>query len=404
MREASEAAADEAAEGAIELLRRLCAISSESGDVEGLRRVAELLGDELSRRGLAVAIEEEPGPDGRAQPLLLAAGEEAGERPLLLVGHMDTVLPAREPRVDGARLIATGALDMKGGLAMLVGALDLLAARGEAPPADLLLLAVPDEEVGGEIAQPVVRRWSDRARAVLVLEPGEARAGAETLVAGRRGMAEWTLEATGRPAHSGLAYWQGRSALAAAAEWCRRAAELSRPAGGPTVNVARLVAGTGEFVDALGAHHDLLGTSRQRNVVPERARAEGEARYLSPEDGREVLAALAELTRQVGEGHEVELAFATGMSLPPVDPGGPGAELVARAVELAAARGFRLEVEADRGGISFPNYLTDPARVPVIDGLGPVGDGMHTREEWLDLGSFRRRTLLLADLLASLRG
>ena len=52
---------------------------------------------------------------------------------------------------------------------------------------------------------------------------------------------------------------------------------------------------------------------------------------------------------------------------------------------LAAARGFRLEVEDDRGGISFPNFLTDPCRIPVIDGLGPVGDGMHTREEWLDL-------------------
>ncbi|MBZ0089741.1 MAG: hypothetical protein K8H90_05110, partial [Thermoanaerobaculia bacterium] len=93
-----------------------------------------------------------------------------------------------------------------------------------------------------------------------------------------------------------------------------------------------------------------------------------------------------------------------GMSVPPVDPRGPGAALVERAVALAAARGFRLEVETDRGGISFPNYLIDPARVPVVDGLGPVGDGMHTRAEWLDLASLERRAVLLADLLASLRG
>jgi acetylornithine deacetylase/succinyl-diaminopimelate desuccinylase-like protein len=37
-----------------------------------------------------------------------------------------------------------------------------------------------------------------------------------------------------------------------------------------------------------------------------------------------------------------------------------------------------------------------------VDGLGPVGNGMHTREEYLDLASFERRIVLLADLLASL--
>ena len=59
-------------------------------------------------------------------------------------------------------------------------------------------------------------------------------------------------------------------------------------------------------------------------------------------------------------------------------------------------------IEEDRGGISFPNYLADTSTVPVVDGLGPVGDGMHTREEWLDLASLERRTVLLADLLATL--
>ncbi|HQN38251.1 MAG TPA: M20/M25/M40 family metallo-hydrolase [Thermoanaerobaculia bacterium] len=399
MSEATLAAIDGAVASAGELLGELCAISSESGNVAGLRRVAERLGAELERHGLAVAIEV---ADDTAQPLLLAASEEAGDQPLLLLGHLDTVLPASIPRHDGERLVATGALDMKGGLAMLVGALDVLAARDEAPPGDLLLLAVPDEEVGGEIAQPAVRRWGERARAVLVLEPGEGRAGGETIVAGRRGLTEWTLTATGRAAHSGLAYWQGRSALTAAADWSLRAAALSRADGGPTVNVARLLAGSAGFVDALATQHDLLGSSRQRNVVPDRALAEGEARYLSSAAGREVVAALAALAREVGAAHEVELAFATGTAWPPVDPGGAGSALVARLVALAAARGLRLEIETDRGGISFPNYLSDPSRVPVLDGLGPVGGGMHTREEWVDLGSFRRRVLLLADLLAEL--
>ena len=70
---------------------------------------------------------------------------------------------------------------------------------------------------------------------------------------------------------------------------------------------------------------------------------------------------------------------------------------------LAAERGWRLEVEDDRGGISFPNYIADPSKVAIVDGLGPVGDGMHTREEYLDLRSLERRIVLLADLLRELR-
>jgi len=76
--------------------------------------------------------------------------------------------------------------------------------------------------------------------------------------------------------------------------------------------------------------------------------------------------------------------------------------LVSRAVRLAAERGWTLEVESDRGGISFPNYLAAPDTVAVVDGLGPVGDGMHVREEYLDLRSLDRRAVLLADLLATL--
>jgi acetylornithine deacetylase/succinyl-diaminopimelate desuccinylase-like protein len=64
--------------------------------------------------------------------------------------------------------------------------------------------------------------------------------------------------------------------------------------------------------------------------------------------------------------------------------------------------GLALEVEADRGGISFPNYLADPSAIAVVDGLGPVGDGMHTRDEYLDLRSLDRRVVLLADLLETL--
>ncbi|HXO22461.1 MAG TPA: M20/M25/M40 family metallo-hydrolase [Thermoanaerobaculia bacterium] len=389
--------------GTLAFLTELTAVSSPSGDAAGLHRMADLLGETLARRGMAPEVKEERGEGGAALPILLARGSGTARGHLLFVGHLDTVLPAAPPAVQGDRLLATGAIDMKGGFATLVGALDLLAHRGVEPPADLLLVAVPDEEVGGEISRRAVRTWGEKARAVWVLEPGEhaVEDGGETMVAGRRGMFNWRLDVRGRAAHSGVHYWDGRSALAAAARWCAAAQDLSEAGGGPTVNCGRLVAGDAGFVDGLATAYALLGSERQLNIVPDRAVAEGEGRFLRAAEGPALARQLGDLAADIAAFTGTEAAFTAGPAIPPVDPGGPQFAWCERAVALAAARGWRLEVETERGGISFPNFLPDPGRVPVLDGLGPAGGGMHTRAEWVDLRSLRRRIVLLADLLAA---
>jgi glutamate carboxypeptidase len=389
----------------LDLLVELTAISSPSNDPDGLRRMAHHLAAAMEARGLAPELRHEEGEDGIPLPVLLGRGpgvaDTAGGH-LLLIGHLDTVLPAAAPRVEGDRLLATGAIDMKGGLAAFLGALDLLRHRGIEPPPDLLLAVVPDEEVGGLLSRAVVRHWSAGARGVWVLEPGEPSGdGVETMVAGRRGMFQWRLDVRGQAAHSGLHYWEGRSALTAAAGWCVEAEAHSARDGGPTINVGRLVAGDCTFVEGLAESHALLGTEQQLNVVPDRAHAEGEARFLRATEAERVVTILQNLARNIGADTGTQIDLYIGPTIPPVDPDGPHASWCDRAVALAAARGWRLEVERERGGISFPNFLADPGRIPVLDGLGPVGGGMHTRDEHVALDSLARRIVLLADLLAS---
>ncbi len=391
-------------EATLQLLERFCAISSPSGDLEGLNRAARFLADELDRRGLAVEIRQEAGAGGERQPVLYArtAVETPADAPsLLAIGHFDTVLPAAEPERRDGRLWATGAIDMKGGLIALLGALDLLAAGGRRPPEDLLLAVVPDEEVAGVLSQRVVERLGACARELWVLEPGQRHGEAETLVAGRRGMFDWRLTARGRGAHAGNAYWQGRSALDAACAWCVGARALAAPGPGPTVNAARIVAGDETFVDDLAAGAAMLGTSRQLNVVPDRATVEGEARFLRRADGETLAAELAALAARIAAEHQLEIDFETGPKIQPVDPDGPGRVASEAAVEIAERAGWRLEIEDQRGGISFSNFLPDPGAIPVLDGLGPVGDGMHTRGEYVELESLDRRIALLAELLAA---
>jgi glutamate carboxypeptidase len=135
--------------------------------------------------------------------------------------------------------------------------------------------------------------------------------------------------------------------------------------------------------------------------VPNRALVEGESRYLRLEDGERLPEELERLAAEIGHRREVRMTFTLRNRIRPLVPGDASHSWARRATELAAAAGWTLEVEKDRGGISFPNFLSDPGEIPILDGLGPVGGGMHTRQEFVDLTSLDRRIPLLAELLAA---
>lgn len=403
MSHADSAILSEAFQSAVAMLEEMCLISSASDEPEGLGRMAHHLAEKLTARGMEVELRQASSDDAGVPLPVLDARAPGGsaDREVLLVGHMDTVLPAIPPRRRDDWLHGTGALDMKGGLVLFLATLDVLQACGLGVPQGLRLIVVPDEEVGGGISEHEVRSAGSRADVLLVLEPGERlRDSRETIVMGRRGLLEWRLTVEGRSEHSGLAFWQGRSALIGAAEFCTSAYELSEPERGPVVNPARLVAGSEELVQHPDRLRNTLGTRHLLNVVPDRALAEGELRYLDSADEDRVVGNLLELGREIEStrGVLVQLEFAGKIA--PVAPSNATIAMARDLVGRAAAEGWDLVLERDRGGVSFSNFLPDPSRVTVLDGLGPVGVGMHTREEAVDLRSLRRRIPLLTDLLA----
>jgi glutamate carboxypeptidase len=292
---------------------------------------------------------------------------------------------------------------MKGGFVALIGALHLLRALGEKPPEDLLLVAVPDEEVGGPVSVRSVRHWGGGAHTVLVLEPGGHADDGETLVTGRRGLTVWRVDARGRAAHSGVAYWEGRSALAAAATWAGAVQQMSETGDGPVVNVGRIVGGDSEFVSDVGEEHRFIGTTERLNIVADRCLVEGEVRFLGLADRDRIVGRMQQSAAEISENWGVDMDFSEVERIPPMPDSGPGRELADHLVSAAERAGWRLELETNRGGVSFPNYLPDPSAVRVVDGLGPVGGGMHTREEHLELASLVRRIALIAESLLYIR-
>ena len=143
-------------------LGSLVEIESPSRDAAAIRVVASHLEHELSSAGAHVEIvdEHKNGPN-----LLAHFGE--GDRPIMLLGHMDTVWPLgtleKMPwRVEGGLAYGPGVFDMKAGLVQaLLGLSRLRDLDGVA------LLVTSDEEVGSPTSAQLVRDSARGLRAAL---------------------------------------------------------------------------------------------------------------------------------------------------------------------------------------------------------------------------------------------
>ncbi|MET4094146.1 M20/M25/M40 family metallo-hydrolase [Arthrobacter sp. UYCu712] len=76
------------------------------------------------------------------------------------------------------------------------------------------------------------------------------------------------------------------------------------------------------------------------------------------------------------------------------------ARLFAKAAYVADQLGFP-RAETSVGGASDGNFAA-ALGLPVLDGLGAVGDGAHARNEWISIDGMLERTCLAAGLLTAL--
>lgn len=358
------------------LVRDLTAIESPSAHAAGVQAVARRLERELAALGLTVELLPVLG----AGPILVARSPaSAAAGPVLLLGHMDTVWPletlARRPlRTDGDRLFGPGALDMKGGLVVIVFALRLLAEKGALPAATVFL--TPLEETGCEPYRERLLEQMRSARAVLCFEnawPGGA------VKTERKGVASLTLTARGRAAHAGSEFFEGANAITALAEICLQAARLTDREREITVNV-------GTF---LGGVHP--------NVVPDFAQASLDVRFRTVEDGERTVRAIASAACA---DPRILLEIARQGFYPPMERTAEVARLFSLATQVAEEMGLSLS-ESATGGASEASFAAAMG-IPTLDGLGPDGAGEHAADEHVLLPSLAERAALAARLIETL--
>ncbi|WP_084580814.1 hydrolase [Sphingomonas azotifigens] len=360
------------------------AINSGTRNLAGLAAMADALADAYAvLPGALHLIDPEPvdtvtaaggvEPLAHGRHLLLTVRQEAPVQ-LLFTGHMDTVFGADHPfqqagwNADGS-LNAPGAADMKGGLALLLAALEAVEASPAASRLGYTVLINADEETGSLSSRALITRAAQGKAAALTYEPALPDG---TLAGARGGTGNFSLVVHGRSAHAGRNPDDGRNALVAAARLAVLLADARAP--GLAVNPAR--------IDGGGPN----------NVVPDLAVLRVNVRPSDPATIAQAQAALDAAIARVAAEHEVRIALHGGFNRPPkpIDPA------AARLFELVRGAGADLGIPVAwkaTGGVCDGNNIA-ACGVPVVDTMGARGGAIHSKEEFLIPESLPERAAL----------
>ncbi|MFH8462524.1 2-dehydropantoate 2-reductase [Streptomyces sp. NPDC017991] len=313
----------------------------------------------------------------RRYPARDASAEDG--RPVLLLGHYDTVWPTGTLdtwpfRRDGDHITGPGVFDMKAGLVQAVWALRALDALGLPRPACTLMLN-GDEETGSLASHEAIVAESHGSRLAMVFEAAVDGA----IKTARKGVGLFTLTVTGSEAHAGLDPTAGASAVDELAHQILRLAELRAPDAGTSLNVGVVEGGT------------------RSNVTAGRAVGRIDIRVASAAEQQRITGALAAL-RPVDPRTRVEIGG--DWNRPVFERTKEVAALAELTRRCAALLGEDLR-EASVGGASDGNFVV-AAGTPVLDGIGAVGSGAHARSENTSVSGMVARSALAATVLVSL--
>jgi glutamate carboxypeptidase len=297
-------------------------------------------------------------------------------KPILLLGHLDTVWPlgtlkSMPCRISGGRLSGPGSLDMKAGVAMALTAVEILA-EARALSREIILLLTGDEEVGSPVSRPFIERVASPCAAVYVLEPAQGLA----CKTARKGTAQWRIDIKGVAAHAGVDFEKGASALR----------ELA--------GVIETVSSWTDLKRGLTVSAGVAGGGTRINVIPSEAWTEIDVRIARRADASRIARKFAALKPS---DRRCTLSIAGGINRPPMERTRSTIRLFERARSLAREIGLDLQ-EAATGGASDGNF-TSALGIPTLDGMGAVGEGAHAPHEFILIEHLAPRTALLAGML-----
>jgi glutamate carboxypeptidase len=359
----------------VSTIRELVEIESPSDNKAAVDRLSEAVAQKFSQLGGEVRLHPAKNFGNHLQ--VNFAGQSA--KPVLLLGHYDTVYPlgtlATMPcRAVDNRLTGPGVLDMKSGIALMLYALEALQAWHGGLPRPVTVLLVSDEEVGSDSSRAITESLAKKAAAVLVLEPSYGFEGA--VKTARKGVGDYLVKVTGKASHAGLDFQKGVNAILELARQIEKISGFTDLKKGLTVNVGIVSGGS------------------RTNVVPAEASAQVDVRIARMKDAAGIDKKMRSL-RPFNRKSKIEISG--GINRPPMERTAGVAALYDQAKAIARELGWKLG-EAAVGGGSDGNF-TSGLGIPTLDGLGGVGDGAHAPHEHILISELPWRAALIAGLI-----
>lgn len=360
------------------LLKTLVETESPSHDKAAVDRLGAIVAEEARKLGAQIEIipNRETGDHVLANFPHSGSADEVHSQPILLLCHMDTVFPrgtidAFPHREAGGMISGPGTLDMKAGIVIALAAIEEVQNSGLSRP--VTLLCTSDEEIGSHTSRSHIERLSKESALVLVLEGGLIDGALKTW---RKGVGEFRVRTRGRAAHSGGDHEKGRNAIEEMAYQVIAIQKLTDYSKQTTLNVGVIQGGT------------------VSNVVPEEAVIQVDVRVMEPGEWERLEADMRRL-KPVLDGTSIEITGA--LNRPPMPFDETMKATFEKARSIASQIGMELKA-GGTGGASDGNFIA-PLGIPVLDGLGAVGEGYHSEREYILADSLESRTQLVAALL-----
>jgi len=355
-------------------------IDSATENLAGVRRLGEKFAADLAALGFASRFEPLPASTGRAGHLVAERQGTRGRR-VLLLGHLDTVLPGGEFRREGDRVHGSGVNDMKGGDLILIYALRALHAAGALDDTRIQVVMTGDEEAIGhpqELCRAVLTEAAARSDVALSFETAIG----DTATVARRGSLSWEIEVQGATGHSSGIFSDamGAGSVYEAARIIDGFYRELRAFDGLTLNPALIVGGTEVALDRTGGT-----TAGKTNITAQRTLIRGDLRTL---DAEQLAAAQAKMRGIVARSlprTSATLSFYEGYPAMPDTPANRA--VLAQLDQVSRDLGFGPVTAYDprARGAGDVAFVSPP--LPALDGLGIRGGGAHAPTEWADLKS-----------------
>jgi len=374
-----------------DLVSKWANLNTFSYNLAGLQQFADLLKKEWGALGdveeLSLPTAESIDADGKLvhAPLgraLRIRKRTDAPRQIFLCIHMDTVYPPegnfREVTlVDQNTMRGPGVCDAKGGLAVMLIAVEALERSPWASKVGWEVLINPDEEIGSPGSSHLFDEAARRNHVGLLFEPAMPDG---SLVSHRGGSGSYSVVVRGRSAHAGRDPHLGRNAIVAAAELTVALSKLT--ADGIMMNVSKIDGGG------------------PTNVVPDLAICRFNVRAKTPQDQQKIQSQIQDAVASFRDRDGIRMELHGGFHRPP-KPLDAGTQHLQTQLE-SCARELGIPVSwRYSGGVSDGNQLA-AAGLPNLDSLGPRGGSIHSPDEFLMLNSLTERAKLATLLIRSL--